>query len=927
VDCITDNELVELLEDRLPSARRAGVLAELERCAECRALAQQWAAASDRAGEPPLDAPPAVGGYRLGDVIGAGAMGLVFRAHDDTLDRDVAIKIVRADDDAARARALAEGRMLATVRHPNVITVHAAGTGDGIAYLAMELATGTSLDHVLAGGPLAPAVAVRQFRGVAAGLQAAHDAGVIHRDIKPGNLISDRDQLRIADFGLASTRGGAPAGTLAYLAPEVGDGAEATPASDQFAFCVTLYEALAGRRPFAALDLAGLRAAWRAGVTSWRGVPARVRGVLARGLAVDPAARWPSMAAIEHALERAQRPRRWPLAAAFAIVLAAGFGWLALRDSRAPCDIPDPRWLARTDGPTPPRFQALAFGYQVRWRAAYADSCTGALAPQQRACLEAARARVDAMFDALDRRFGDGVQALATAPAPERCITAPEATAVPSDPARWRRAQALADLGRYRDARSALPPGDPSADPAELAFLRGTIARELADLPAAEAALRRAVEQASRRDAAGVLADAQTDLAVVVGFLQDRHDAGAAYADAAVATAERSGDARRLAIAHCVQGLLLHAHGDPRAASALLAAAAAELVRIGAPVLDVATAEMRLGWALRESQRPAEARPHVERAAALRRATLGPDHPLTAAAEIEVAMTEAAGGAYQQAIAHERAVIERVTRAYGPDHPGLIGALQALGTVQQQTGDYAGAEVSAKRVLALRRAQGDATVDVGRAYTNLASVYYYQGKYPEAIDAYRAAEATERSLLGGRHPEVALIRSGLALVLQATDRLPEAAAAIADAVAIYRELPGHDRELADALMTQGTIELAAKHLAPARALLEEAEAIQRRLLGPDHVDLAYVLAALGELYLAMDRLADAQRVLERSRALRTQHGVAPQLVAENDFVLAMVAWKQGRQAAAREHARSALALLGGARPELHEQIAAWLRVH
>jgi tetratricopeptide (TPR) repeat protein len=290
-------------------------------------------------------------------------------------------------------------------------------------------------------------------------------------------------------------------------------------------------------------------------------------------------------------------------------------------------------------------------------------------------------------------------------------------------------------------------------------------------------------------------------------------------------------------------------------------------------------------------------------------------------------MTEAAGGAYAQAIAHERAVIERLARAYGPDHPALIGALQALGTVQQQTGDYAGAEVSAKRVLALRRALGDATVDVGRAYTNLASVYYYQGKYPEAIDAYRAAEATERSLLGGRHPEVALIRTGLALVLQAMDRLPEAAAAIADAVAIYRALPGHDRELADALMTQGTIELGAKHLVPARALLEEAEAIQRRLLGPDHVDLSYVLAALGELYLAMDRLADAQRVLERSRALRTQHGVAPQLVAENDFVLAMVVWKQGRQAAAREHARSALALLGDARPELREQIAAWLRVH
>ena len=218
MDCISDNDLAELLEDRLPAPRRTAVLAELARCTDCRELARQWALASIDGGRgaPAVAAAGAqLGPYRLDALIGAGAMGLVFRGHDPTLARDVAVKVVRAGDAAERARALAEGRLLATVRHPAVVGVHAAGTGDGVAYLAMELVDGDSLDRVLAAGPLPWRQAARWFGGVALGLAAAHAAGVIHRDVKPANLLVDGATLRLADFGLASTDGGAPAGTPA----------------------------------------------------------------------------------------------------------------------------------------------------------------------------------------------------------------------------------------------------------------------------------------------------------------------------------------------------------------------------------------------------------------------------------------------------------------------------------------------------------------------------------------------------------------------------------------------------------------------------------------------------------------------------------------------------------------------------------------
>src|SRR6185503_1098475 len=188
-------------------------------------------------------------------VLGAGAGGVVVRARDRVLDRDVALKLFRAHDDA-----LHEARTLATVRHPAIVAVHGAGASDGTAYIAMELVDGESLAARLARGPIAWRTAVAWFADVAGGLAAIHAAGLVHRDLKPANLLVDGERLRIADFGLA-VRGGeaALAGTLPYVAPEVLGGAPADARSDVYGLFASLFETLTGHRPFREGDRRALR--------------------------------------------------------------------------------------------------------------------------------------------------------------------------------------------------------------------------------------------------------------------------------------------------------------------------------------------------------------------------------------------------------------------------------------------------------------------------------------------------------------------------------------------------------------------------------------------------------------------------------------------------------------------------------------------
>jgi serine/threonine protein kinase len=209
-----------------------------------------------------------LGHYRIVAKIGAGGMGEVYRAHDEQLDRDVALKILPVGtltDEAARKQFRKEALALAKLNHPNIETVHEFGSQDGTDFLVMELIIGSSLRDKLKAGPLPKDEVVRLGLQFAEGLSAAHEQGVIHRDLKPGNLMVTRDgRLKILDFGLAkllqspdvdATRSisevtGTVSGTIPYMAPEQLRGEPVDARSDVYAAGATLYEVATGQRPF-----------------------------------------------------------------------------------------------------------------------------------------------------------------------------------------------------------------------------------------------------------------------------------------------------------------------------------------------------------------------------------------------------------------------------------------------------------------------------------------------------------------------------------------------------------------------------------------------------------------------------------------------------------------------------------------------------
>jgi eukaryotic-like serine/threonine-protein kinase len=212
------------------------------------------------------------GRYRLEDVLGRGGMATVYLAQDEELERPVAVKVLAghlADDATFRSRFVREARLAAQLSHPNVVQIYDSGENDGNPYIVMEFVDGRTLaDELTETGPLPPDRVVELGVQVCAGLGTAHAAGLVHRDIKPGNLLIREDgMVKIADFGIARaaetthlTQMGSILGTAAYLAPEQARGEEVTAAADLYSLGCVLYECLTGRTPYAFETLTELAA-------------------------------------------------------------------------------------------------------------------------------------------------------------------------------------------------------------------------------------------------------------------------------------------------------------------------------------------------------------------------------------------------------------------------------------------------------------------------------------------------------------------------------------------------------------------------------------------------------------------------------------------------------------------------------------------
>ena len=412
MDCPPAEELAAFGQGQLSQTERTRVEAHLDVCDSCCRVASEMAriffdedreegqSVTLQEGQSHGDAEiesdrPLLPGSRLDryhilEPIGEGAMGVVYAAYDPDLDRKVALKVLRdskrRSEERSMMRLLREAQAMARLSHPNVITVHEARVVDQRLFISMEFVQGCTLKQWLARNKPDWQTVLTLFTDVARAIAAAHAAGLIHRDVKPDNILVGEDgRVRVTDFGLARpssidsaeadrtashsqsistpghrpalaatfTRHGALVGTPAYMSPEQLSSRPATEASDQFSFCVALFEALYGHRPFAGSTLGQLSRNVLEGRVQkpddHRGVPRWLDQVVMRGLSVEPHERWPNMEALQIELSRDRRRLRATTVglglAAMALTAVGSLVGMSMYSDEGSCD-PGPRGAA-----------------------------------------------------------------------------------------------------------------------------------------------------------------------------------------------------------------------------------------------------------------------------------------------------------------------------------------------------------------------------------------------------------------------------------------------------------------------------------------------------------------------------------------------------------------------------------------------------
>jgi eukaryotic-like serine/threonine-protein kinase len=968
-DCLDPETLAAYLDGALTEAAAAHADRHVDHCESCRgelsALAATHSFPAGSGGALLVEGTlleGKLGRYEVLRELGRGSMGIVVRAYDPELERAVAVKILSGlDGTEARDRLRREAQAMARLSHPNVATVYDVATHGDLLFIAMELIEGTTLrERVRSPRPWRATLA--ECLAAGRGLAAAHAARLVHRDYKPENVLLGADgRVVVSDFGLAviDTRGDdrddrhpratrtphatTLAGTPAYMAPELLRGESATPASDQFSFCVATYEALYGERPFPGDTLAELRER-TAGVPRdpppGSRVPARIRAVLLRGLASDPARRFPSMTALLAALER--RPR-WPLAAA---IVAAGTITLGVAVSRsaAGCPIEELAWdraaLVHALGERPgalARITVALDAYEASWRAARAVACEHARTTT-RACLERGRQEAIELVGALARDPGlaeRGVEAVYRLRDPAACGSGGGEV----DPRLARAAARLAagDLGETLAITSAVLAGTSDATTrAEALLIRGRAEMLEGRLDASEATLREALVTAERAHADPLVAAIWVELVQTTGAQKHRFEAAATHMLAAEAAFQRIdrdggdvGPALRARYAY-VAGTTLLANGKLDEARAQLerALVAASDERPG----DRGLVHAALCDVDRQQRRLEAAREHCRTALALLGRAFGPDHHRLAPTFNVLGALELDANQLAPARVHFARAIA-VFEHGGLEHErGLALALSNTAATWMRTGDPDRAQPLFERASRLFATHHPDHPQRVIPLQGLASVALERGDHRAAIARYEEALAvTDRAY--GKPSEARLpILFNLALAHVRLGEL-DRAAVLADELIAQASIPGRE-----AWAMQGhALDLAASLAEQRGDHVASVALLERALVALDHDDRPRQRAWIdGQLGGALRRIGQPERAiapLERALAYYATDPSDPYVAALARFQLARALWDTGRdRPRARTLARIAGDELAATKAghnlvPLRAEVARWLAKH
>ncbi len=908
--------------------------------------------------------------FVLRQELGSGGMGTVYEAWDEQLQRTVALKFLRqvADDHAAEQRLFREAQGLAQLSHPNVVPVYDVGHHDGRVWIAMEYVPGQTLRAWAHEATRSYAEALACWLELGRGLAAVHEAGLVHRDVKPDNVfLGDDGRVRLLDFGLVTTsveptttgaeaqpaererlpppeqlglldtlaydaptqpkqeadaqtgpdrldisltNTGAVLGTPAYMPPEQMTGGRADARSDQYSFCVSLYEAVYGERPFEghtapALLMSMLHGDVRSPPKGSR-VPPKLRAALLRGLAPRPDDRWPSMEELLAQLQVLVAPRRgrWvALGGGIALglgLLGAGLAYqadMAQRCSGAEIELEGIWDDARRQGvqtaivgtelsyapDTWERVRPRLDRYAEAWVDAHTEVCEATAVRNEQSdevrdlrlgCLSrrrtALRAAVDVLIDADADVVHNAVKLVADLPHLNRCddvewlqeqdqrVPPPEdpqvAQAVRTLRDRQVDIRAMRSAGQYGLALTHAQDVLEQAEAlgygplhAEAEFLHGSLLSTDGRYAESERALVRAHARALGLGHDAVVLNAAQTLIYVVGMKLSRYTEAMIWAHTAVPLAEHTG------------------RDDERARS-----------------------QSYLGEVFYGLGEYAQARVHQERALQLKEKALGADHPGVAVSLTRLGNASASQGQYEDAKAHYERALRIREEALGTGHPTLVPVLNNLGNVLDSQGEHAQAKVYYQRSLGLaQEVFGADHPDVAMSLNNLGTLLKSQGELEEAKVHFQRALQILENALGADHPDVAMSLSNLGTVLKG----------------------------------QGEYEQAWVHW-------ERALRIFENMLGADHIAVTYPLIGLAEILLARHDPTAARVYAERALSIREKAGVASEDLAYVRFVLARALWsdraQRPRARAQAEQARDEFAEHGKGREDDRAEVERWL---